>query len=127
MWALEPSNFGSNSNPPCSHGCPQLPPSYLSAAVLITLLWNKFDKQILPAADVVAGIPGPRCELDTTVLPNGKVLLINGDEEGYSGLGYKPVSVWGGVGPFTWACLLAMANRILEVLCARVCVCTYHL
>ncbi|WIA21235.1 hypothetical protein OEZ85_000476 [Tetradesmus obliquus] len=35
-------------------------------------------------------MPGPRCQHDSTVLPNGKVLLINGVEEGYSGLGYFP-------------------------------------
>jgi hypothetical protein len=27
------------------------------------------------------------------VLPNGKVILIGGTEEGYSGLGYMPVSM----------------------------------
>jgi hypothetical protein len=38
-------------------------------------------------------MPSPRCQHDSTVLPNGKVVLIGGVEEGYSGLGYFPVSV----------------------------------
>ncbi|KAF6258550.1 hypothetical protein COO60DRAFT_1701302 [Scenedesmus sp. NREL 46B-D3] len=35
-------------------------------------------------------MPGPRCQHDSAVLPNGKVVLIGGVEEGYSGLGYFP-------------------------------------
>jgi hypothetical protein len=38
-------------------------------------------------------MPSPRCQHDSTVLPNGKVILIGGVEEGYSGLGNFPVSV----------------------------------
>jgi hypothetical protein len=44
-------------------------------------------------SDAAAAAAGPRCQHDSAVLPNGKVLLINGVEEGFSGLGFFPVSV----------------------------------
>jgi hypothetical protein len=47
---------------------------------------------LLPLLLLLLLRPGPRCQHDSAVLPNGKVLLIGGVEEGFSGLGYFPVS-----------------------------------
>ena len=35
-------------------------------------------------------MPGPRCMSDALVLPNGKIIIIGGAEEGLSNLEYKP-------------------------------------
>jgi len=38
----------------------------------------------------VETMPGPRCMMDATVLPNGKIIIIGGTEEGLSNLEYLP-------------------------------------
>lgn len=38
----------------------------------------------------VETMPGHRCMLDTAVLPNGKVVILGGTEEGLSNLDYRP-------------------------------------
>ncbi len=37
-------------------------------------------------------MPGPRCQADSLVLPNGKVIIIGGTEEGFSNLDHRPNS-----------------------------------
>lgn len=83
-------------------------------AAHVTALSNAGTACLTACAVAHAGVhillwcTGPRCQLDSAVLPNGKVLIINGVEEGYSGLGYFPVST--GADQQCWACMASLCS-----------------